>query len=84
MAVGLDIGPNEEVCGVRTHFGITFKCKAAVLTTGTFMNGIIWVGRQSLPAGRCERGVEAWGVLRGWSQKGAGLGGQATELDAVS
>jgi tRNA U34 5-carboxymethylaminomethyl modifying enzyme MnmG/GidA len=53
MAVGLDIGPNEELRGVTTYFGITFRCRAAVLTTGTFMNGLIWVGRQSMPAGRC-------------------------------
>ena len=52
MAVDLDIGPNDEVRGVRTFFGISFKCKAAVLTTGTFMNGTIWVGRQSMSAGR--------------------------------
>ena len=52
MAVGLELGPNEEVAGVRTYFGITFACRAAVLTTGTFMNGRIWVGRTSMPAGR--------------------------------
>jgi tRNA U34 5-carboxymethylaminomethyl modifying enzyme MnmG/GidA len=52
MAVDLDIGPNDEVRGVRTYFGINFKCKSAVLTTGTFMNGKIWVGRQSMSAGR--------------------------------
>jgi len=53
MAVGLELdGNNDTVTGVRTYFGITFKCSAAVLTTGTFMNGIIWVGRQSMPAGR--------------------------------
>jgi len=52
MAVDIDIGPNDEVRGVRTFFGISFKCKAAVLTTGTFMNGTIWVGRQSMSAGR--------------------------------
>ncbi|KAG1661080.1 hypothetical protein FOA52_004542 [Chlamydomonas sp. UWO 241] len=52
MAVSLEIGKNDEVTGVRTFFGITFACRAAVLTTGTFMNGTIWVGRQSMPAGR--------------------------------
>ena len=53
MAVGLDLGPNDEVQGVKTFFGLSFKCRAAVVTTGTFMNGRIWVGRQSMPAGRC-------------------------------
>ncbi|GAX75540.1 hypothetical protein CEUSTIGMA_g2983.t1 [Chlamydomonas eustigma] len=52
MAVDIDIGPNEEIRGVKTYFGINFRCKAAVLTTGTFMNGKIWVGRQSMSAGR--------------------------------
>ncbi|KAF5838082.1 glucose inhibited division protein A-domain-containing protein [Dunaliella salina] len=52
MAVGLEVGPNDEVRGVTTYFGMTFWCRAAVLTTGTFMNGVIWVGRQSMPAGR--------------------------------
>lgn len=52
MAVDLEIGPNDEVRGVKTFFGITFICKAAVLTTGTFMNGTIWVGRHSMSAGR--------------------------------
>ena len=42
----------SAAAGVKTHFGITFRCKAAVLTTGTFMNGRIWVGRASMPAGR--------------------------------
>lgn len=52
MVVGLDVGPNDEVRGVKTFFGITFRCRSVVLTTGTFMNGLIWVGRQSMPAGR--------------------------------
>ncbi|CAL8463849.1 g3383 [Coccomyxa elongata] len=52
MAVDIELGPNDEVTGVRTFFGITFKCRAAVITTGTFMNGRIWVGRTSMPAGR--------------------------------
>jgi len=53
MAVGVELGPNGECTGVETHFGMRFAAKAVVLTTGTFMNGTIWVGRQSLSAGRC-------------------------------
>ncbi|PRW33833.1 tRNA uridine(34) 5-carboxymethylaminomethyl synthesis enzyme isoform A [Chlorella sorokiniana] len=52
MVTSVEVDSNDEVCGVRTFFGITFACKAAVLTTGTFMNGQIWVGRQSMAAGR--------------------------------
>lgn len=54
MVVGLEVGPNDEVSGVKTYFGITFRSRAVVLTTGTFMNGTIWVGRQSMSAGRCD------------------------------
>ncbi len=53
MAVGLALDAGGRVAGVRTFFGLTFRCRAAVLTTGTFMNGRIWVGRASMPAGRC-------------------------------
>lgn len=43
---------NDTVHGVETFFGMKFRCLSVVLTTGTFMNGVIWVGKQSLPAGR--------------------------------
>ena len=52
MAVGLETGPNDEIQAVKTFFGLSFKCRAAVVTTGTFMNGRIWVGRHSMSAGR--------------------------------
>ena len=52
MVTGVEVGANDEVTGVSTYFGITFRCRAAVLTTGTFMNGQIWVGRQTMAAGR--------------------------------
>lgn len=52
MAIDLDLGPNDEIRGVRTYFGVTFRAKTAVLTTGTFMNGRIWVGKTSMAAGR--------------------------------
>lgn len=45
-------GKNEQVVGVRTYFGICFGAQAVVLTTGTFMNGQIWVGKSSQEAGR--------------------------------
>jgi len=48
--VGLD--GNGCVSTVTTYFGVTFACRSAVVTTGTFMNGTIWVGRQSVGAGR--------------------------------
>jgi tRNA uridine 5-carboxymethylaminomethyl modification enzyme len=52
MATDLVMGENDEVIGVETYFGVAFKCKAVVLTTGTFLGGCIWVGNKSMPAGR--------------------------------
>ncbi len=48
----LVLGSNDEIAGVVTHFGSVFGCKAVILTTGTFLGGRIWIGRQSQSAGR--------------------------------
>ena len=52
MVTDLVLGPNDEICGVETYFGVAFGCKAVVLTTGTFLGGVIWVGDKSMQAGR--------------------------------
>ncbi len=52
MATDLVLGDNDEVIGVQTYFGVAFECKAVILTTGTFLGGVIWVGNKSMPAGR--------------------------------
>ena len=52
MVTDLVIGDNDEVIGVQTYFGVAFECKAVILTTGTFLGGVIWVGNKSMPAGR--------------------------------
>lgn len=52
MVTEILVGKNDNVEGVKTFFGMNFYAPAVVLTTGTFMNGKIWVGRTSMPAGR--------------------------------
>jgi tRNA uridine 5-carboxymethylaminomethyl modification enzyme len=52
MVTGIELDGNDAVCGVTTYFGVSYRCKGAVLTTGTFMNGQIWVGRATMAAGR--------------------------------
>jgi len=52
MATDLILGPNDNVVGVQTYFGVAFRCKAVILTTGTFLGGRIWVGDKSMSAGR--------------------------------
>ena len=43
---------NGEVTGLVTVWGVTFKAKCIVLTAGTFLNGLMHVGRHQLPGGR--------------------------------
>ncbi|MFO7629314.1 MAG: tRNA uridine-5-carboxymethylaminomethyl(34) synthesis enzyme MnmG [Prochlorococcaceae cyanobacterium] len=45
-------GPAARITGVRTYFGSVYGAKAVVLTAGTFLGGRIWVGNQSMSAGR--------------------------------
>ena len=35
----------NRVCGVRTAMGVEFSAKAVVLTAGTFLNGLMQIGR---------------------------------------
>ena len=44
---------NGEVTGVVTCWGVTFKAKCVILTAGTFLNGLMHVGRKMLAGGRC-------------------------------
>lgn len=41
-----------RVCGVRTHEGATFRSQAVVLTNGTFLNGLMHIGRCQFEGGR--------------------------------
>jgi len=57
MVTGLETSGSAEsgdlrITGVRTYFGSVYAAQAVVLTTGTFLGGRIWVGNQSMPAGR--------------------------------
>lgn len=42
----------EEVAGVETQLGLRFMAKSVVLTTGTFLSGLVHVGLANYPAGR--------------------------------
>ncbi|PLX99225.1 MAG: tRNA uridine-5-carboxymethylaminomethyl(34) synthesis enzyme MnmG [Desulfuromonas sp.] len=42
----------ERVTGVETREGLVFPARTVVLTTGTFMRGLIHVGMQNYPGGR--------------------------------
>lgn len=44
---------NGEAIGVRTIWGVDFQAKSIVVTAGTFLNGLMHVGRKMVPGGRC-------------------------------
>ena len=41
-----------EVRGVETVWGVTFHARCVIVTAGTFLNGLMHVGRTMLPGGR--------------------------------
>ncbi len=41
------------IAGVKTKLGVEFHAKAVVITSGTFLNGLIHVGRVQMSGGRC-------------------------------
>ena len=51
MVTGLVV-EDAAIRGVRTYFGSTYSAGAVILTAGTFLGGQIWVGHQSMSAGR--------------------------------
>ena len=51
-AAGNLIIEQAEVAGVVTEAGQEFRCAAVVITTGTFLRGVIHIGERKIPAGR--------------------------------
>jgi tRNA uridine 5-carboxymethylaminomethyl modification enzyme len=43
---------NDTVVGVETYLGIQFKARAVILTTGTFLNGLMHIGKTKIKGGR--------------------------------
>lgn len=46
------LSENGEVTGIKTHLNNTYNAKKVIITTGTFLNGLIHVGFNKLEAGR--------------------------------
>lgn len=43
---------NDDIRGVTTQLGVTYHAKTVVVTTGTFLQGLLHVGMKNLPGGR--------------------------------
>ena len=44
---------NGEAKGVRTVWGVTLHARCTIITAGTFLNGLMHVGRRKVEGGRC-------------------------------
>ncbi len=65
-------GERKRVLGIRLRDGRTVRAEAVIITTGTFLNGLIHCGEQQYPAGRSG---EPNAVLLGEALKKLGLRG---------
>lgn len=43
----------KQVTGVKTYMDVTLRAEAVILTAGTFLNGLMHIGRTKLEGGRC-------------------------------
>ena len=43
---------DKTVCGVKTSLGVTFHAKCVILTNGTFLNGLLHIGKVQIAGGR--------------------------------
>ncbi len=67
-----ELNDRRRVLGIRLRDGRTVGAQATIITTGTFLNGLIHCGEQQYPAGRSG---EPAAVLLGESLKKLGLRG---------
>lgn len=44
---------NGEAKGVRTVWGVTLHARCTIITAGTFLNGLMHIGRRQVEGGRC-------------------------------
>lgn len=42
----------KEIVGVETYYGLTIKAKCVIITAGTFLNGLMHIGRTQIAGGR--------------------------------
>jgi tRNA uridine 5-carboxymethylaminomethyl modification enzyme len=69
---------NGEAVGVKTVWGVEMHARAIVVTAGTFLNGLMHVGKHKVPGGRCAEpatyhlteSITRWGIRAGRMKTG--------------
>lgn len=69
---------NGEAVGVKTVWGVEMRARAVVITAGTFLNGLMHVGKHKVPGGRCAEpatyhlteSITRWGIRAGRMKTG--------------
>uniref|UniRef100_A0AB33IX87 tRNA uridine 5-carboxymethylaminomethyl modification enzyme MnmG n=1 Tax=Prevotella sp. GTC17254 TaxID=3236794 RepID=A0AB33IX87_9BACT len=59
-----------QAVGVRTVWGVEFRARCVIVTAGTFLNGLMHIGRHQYPGGRCAEpavphfteSITRWGI----------------------
>lgn len=54
MVEDIIVDEHNTVQGLRTQDGTEFTAKTVIITSGTFLNGVIHIGKDNYPAGRRE------------------------------
>lgn len=47
------LSEGRKVCGLRTIWGAEFRAPAVIITAGTFLRGLMHIGRKQVSGGRC-------------------------------
>ena len=68
----------NEAIGIKTVWGVEFRAKSIIVTAGTFLNGLMHIGRHKLAGGRTAEpavyhfteSITRWGVTSGRMKTG--------------
>ncbi len=72
---------DNTVCGVKTAMGINFRSKTVILTAGTFINGLMHVGKVQMEGGRIGE-LPAYGISEQLAEFGFEIGRMKTGTPA--
>lgn len=67
----------HTITGVITSMGVTFTARSVVITSGTFMNGLMHIGKTQLPGGRISEPA-SYGISEQLKEEGIIVGRMKT------